>query len=113
MFDCTKPNNVCFCFTAPDSHPSITTGRALNSTHIYLMWELPEDPNGDIREYRVNVTEEETGRMLQLITSTTNITIGSLHPYHTYNCTVSAVTISPGPFSTVITVRTDEDGRYD
>ena len=76
------------------------------------MWEPPEDPNGYIREYRVNVTEVETGRMFQLITNTTGITIGSLHPYYTYNCTVSAVTIGPGPFSTVITVRTAEDGKY-
>ena len=77
------------------------------------MWEPPEDPNGYIREYRVNVTEVETGRMFQLITNTTGITIGSLHPYYTYNCTVSAVTIGPGPFSPAITVRTDEDGRCD
>ena len=62
------------------------------------MWEPPEDPNGNIREYRVNVTEEETGRMFQLITNTTNIIIGSLHSYYTYNCTV-VVTIGPGPFS--------------
>ena len=77
------------------------------------MWEPPKDPNGNIREYRVNITEEETGRMFQLITSTTSITVGSLHPYYTYNCTVVAVTIGPGPFSTVITVRTAEDGRFD
>ena len=113
MFDSTKCKNICFCSTAPDSHPSITTGRALNSTHIYLTWEPPEDPNGDIREYRVNVTEEETGRMFQVTTNTTSIIIGSLHPYYTYNCIVVAVTIAPGPFSTVITVITDEDGRCD
>ena len=113
VFDSTKCKNICFCSTAPDSHPSNTTGRALNSTHIYLMWEPPEDPNGDIREYRVNVTEEETGRMFQLSTDTSSIIIGSLHPYYTYNCMVVAVTIAPGPFSTVITVRTDEDGRFD
>ena len=77
------------------------------------MWEPPEDPNGNIREYRVNVTEVETGRMFQVTTNTTSITIDSLHPYYTYNCTVVAVTIGPGPFSTVITVRTAEDGRFD
>ena len=100
-------------FTAPDFQPSNTTGRALNSTHIYLMWEPPEDPNGDIREYRVNVTEEETGRRFQLSTNTTSIIIGSLHPYYKYNCTVVPVTNTPGPFSSVITVRTDEAGRFD
>ena len=51
--------------------------------------------------------------MFQLSTNTTSITIGSLHAYYTYNCTVVAVTIGPGPFSTVITVRTAEDGRFD
>ena len=99
--------------TVPGTHPNNITGRALNSTHIYLMWEPPGDPNGDIREYRVNVTELETGRMFQLSTNTSSITIGSLHPYYTYNCTVVAVTIGPGPFSSIITVRTDEAGRCD
>ena len=98
--------------TAPGSHPSNTTGTTLNSTHIYLTWEPPEDPNGNIHEYIVNVTEVETGRMFQLSTNTTSIIIGSLHPYYIYNCTVVAVTIAPGPFSTVITVRTDEAGRF-
>ena len=105
-------NALIIILTVPGSHPSNTTGTTLNSTHIYLMWEPPEDPNGDIREYRVNVTEEETGRMFQFSTNTTSITIGSLHPYYTYNCTVVAVTIGPGPFSTVITLRTAEDGRF-
>ena len=100
-------------FTAPGSHPSNTTGTTLNSTHIYLMWEPPQDPNGLIHGYRVNVTEVETGRMFQLSTNTTSIVIGFLHPYYTYNCTVVAVTIAPGPFSSVITVRTDEAGKFD
>ena len=107
-----SPFNALMILIVPGSHPSNTTGTTLNSTHIYLMWEPPEDPNGDIREYRVNVTEEETGRMFQFSTNTTSITIGSLHPYYTYNCTVVAVTIGPGPFSTVITLRTAEDGRF-
>ena len=107
-----SPFNALMILIVPGSYPSNTTGTTLNSTHIYLMWEPPEDPNGDIREYRINVTEEETGRMFQLITSTTSIAIGSLHPYYTYNCTVVAVTIGPGPFSTVITLRTAEDGRF-
>ena len=77
------------------------------------MWEPPQDPNGLIHGYRVNVTEVETGRMFQLSTNTTSIVIGFLHPYYTYNCTVVAVTIAPGPFSSVITVRTDEAGKFD
>ena len=77
------------------------------------MWEPQEDPNGNIREYRVNVTEVETGRKFQLSTNTNSIIIGSLHPYYTYNCMVVAVTIAPGPFSSIITVRTDEASTFD
>ena len=41
----------------------------------------------------------------------TEATIGPLHPYYTYNCTILAVTVGEGPPSTVITVRTGEDGK--
>ena len=41
----------------------------------------------------------------------TEAIIGPLHPYYTYNCTILAVTAGEGPPSTVITVRTEEDGR--
>ena len=37
-------------------------------------------------------------------------TVGPLHPYYTYTCTVSAVTVGEGPPSELITVRTAEDG---
>jgi len=62
-----------------------------------------------IRHYLINVTEQETGRVLQLTSEETDITIGSLHPYYTYHCAIAAVTVAEGPFIT-ITVRTKEDG---
>ena len=42
----------------------------------------------------------------------TEAIIGPLHPYYTYNCTILAVTVGEGPPSTVITVRTEEDGEF-
>ena len=100
--------------TAPRSEPSNITGTALNSTHIYLTWDPPppEDINGVIREYRINVTEGETGNLLQYTTNpdTRELVVGRLHPYYTYHCTVGAYTVEVGPH-TAITVRTDEAGE--
>ena len=78
------------------------------------MWEPPppEHHNGDIREYRINVTEVETGNKLRFTTEDTEITVTDLHPYYRYVCTVTAVTISEGPYSANITARTHEAGNY-
>lgn len=77
------------------------------------MWEPPppEHHNGEIREYRINVTEVETGNMLQYTTEDTEIIITDLHPYYRYVCTVTAVTVSEGPYSANITARTHEAGE--
>ena len=103
--------------TAPGSEPSNITGTALNSTHIYLTWDPPppEDINGVIREYRINVTEGETGLLLQYTTNpdTRELVVGPLHPYYTYHCTVGAYTVETGPYTAIITVRTDEAGKDD
>ena len=104
-----------FFFSAPASHPSNSTGYALNSTHIYLTWDPPppEDVNGVIREYRINVTEVETGVLRQFTTpaNVRELVVGPLHPYYSYRSTIVAFTIQVGPYSTAITVRTEEDGE--
>ena len=76
------------------------------------MWQPPEDQNGKIREYRVNITEIRTGKITQLATDNTSVIVGPLHPYYIYNCTIVAVTIAVSPFSTTLTVRTEEDVRF-
>jgi len=80
-----------------------------------LTWDPPppEDINGVIREYRINVTEGETGNLLQYTTNpnTRELVVGPLHPYYTYHCTVVAYTIEVGPYTAIITVRTDEAGK--
>ena len=67
--------------------------------------------NGIIREYKVNVTEVETGRMWQLISITTSINVSSLHPFYLYEWIVSSFTIGDGPYTSVSTVMTPEDGK--
>ena len=101
---------------APGSHPLNSTGYALNSTHIFLDWSRPneQDLNGVLREYRVNVTEGETNTLQQLTTdsSTTEIIVGPLHPFYIYHCTILAFTVEGGPNTTVISIRTDEAGKF-
>ena len=89
-------------------------GYVVNSSSIFLSWESParEELNGIIREYLVNITEVETGTAYQLSTFETTIIISSLHPYYNYQCSVSAVTIGPGPFSLFLTFQTLQAGMY-
>ena len=99
----------------PSGTPSNTSGVALNSTHIYIDWDPPPEDqrHGELQEYRITVNEIETSTSL-LVFSEPDVTetiIGPLHPYYTYDCTILAVTVGEGPPSTVITVRTEEDGK--
>ena len=99
-------------YTAPTHVPQNITEVILGPTSFRLMWEPPppEHHNGEIREYLINVTEVETGNRLQYTTEDTVITITDLHPYYRYICTVTAVTVSEGPYSANITARTHEAG---
>ena len=102
--------------TAPGAHPSNFTGSSLNSTHIFLSWDPPPpgQVNGIIREYRLNVTEAVTGSVLQFNTTPTDrqVTVGPLHPYYTYHCSVTAITVQQGPYTAVYVLQTAEDGNY-
>ena len=96
----------------PSSAPVELQGSAVNSTTIYLQWQPPllADQNGEIRHYLINITAVETGTLLQLTSQTNAQNISGLHPYYTYTLTVAAVTIGPGPYGLVLTVKTPEDG---
>ena len=39
------------------------------------------------------------------------ITVGPLHPYYIYHCTVAALTVQLGPYTPVLTVQTEESGK--
>ena len=103
-----------FYLLAPGSHPSNFTGMSVNSTSIYLTWDPPppSQVNGIIREYRINVTEAATGQVFQYTTlpNVLEVTVGGLHPYYIYHCSVVAYTILPGPYTAVFTIQTEEDG---
>ena len=86
----------------------------MSSTIITLFWDPPpaDEQNGIITQYRINITEVQTGRSVTLFSSTTSVNVTSLHPYYTYNCAIAAVTsIGAGPYTSVITVVTLQDGK--
>ena len=54
----------------------------------------------------------ETGEEFQLTSTTTFYTVTHLRPYTTYQCIIAASTsVGIGPFSTVVTIVTPEDGK--
>ena len=100
-----------YILTAPSSPPENLTATPLSPTSILMAWSPPprHSQNGIIREYRVKITEVETGRELNFSTSSTSITVPLLHPYYTYDCVVRGYTVLIGPYANV-TVMTPEDG---
>ena len=84
----------------------------ITGSKFSLVWQNPPlaDQNGIIRLYFINITEEETGRKFQLITSAPHILVEFLRPFNTYMCTVAASTVDIGPYSPPLTVTTLEAG---
>ena len=89
-------------------------GTALDSRTVSLAWDPPplDGQNGLIREYRINITEVNTGTMWQLTSATNSETVPSLHPNYVYRFEVSAFTIGIGLYSPMLSVMTLEDGKY-
>ena len=74
---------------------------------------MPEERNGIITGYTINVTNLDNGTVEQFTTTVvSNFTISNLRPFTTYVATISARTaIGMGPFSNVLSVQTLEDGK--
>ena len=71
----------------------------------------PEERNGIITGYIINVTAVERGEEMQLQSQSVNIAV-DVSPYTSYIFTIAATTtVGKGPYSMVIVVRTPSDGR--
>ena len=88
------------------------SGSPLTSTLIAVTWSPPpaEHINGIIDSYIIEVTEVVTNRTFVFHATRTQLNVGPLHPYYTYRCRVSAVTIGPGPYSPFFYVTSGEAG---
>lgn len=99
--------------TAPDKAPLGLMASGVTANTIDLSWYPPpvDSQNGIITGYMLNVIELETKEKATLKTSIMKATVENLHPFYTYNISVTAVTVDIGPYSRPIRVKTLEDGE--
>ena len=111
---CTLQMTQFSIILVPTSAPIYQSGVALSSSSIYLSWDPPPqlERHGIIREYKINLTEQETGVLTTYRTSSESIEVSLLHPFYTYTWIVTAVTIGDGPFTATKNVTTLEDGEF-
>ena len=98
----------------PSGVPRDLVAVVSSSSAVNLSWQslLPEEQNGIIIRYVVNVTTVETGGGFELVSALNQLTVDSLHPYWTYIFTVSGETsVGVGPPSLAVTATTLEDGK--
>ena len=81
---------------------------------VDLSWDPPpyEMQNGRIRHYNIEITEVETGDVLEVTSNYTNITVNDLVPFYNYTCTISAETVADGPSSDEITFVLPEGRKF-
>ena len=74
---------------------------------------IPEEQNGVIIDYVVNIMDNKTDDAFQLSTSNNTLTIANnLKPYNTYVCVIAAETfVGLGPFSPNVSFTTHEYSR--
>ena len=115
-------HNFCLSFatmfvippTEPSDTPQAVRLTAVTSTSVDLSWSPPptEHHNGVIRHYTVRVVVQDTGEIFTHSTVGLSTTVGNLHPYYTYDFSVSAVTVVPGPYSVPLTVQTLPGSKF-
>ena len=76
-----------------------------------LSWEAPppEDRNGIVVGYAINVTKVQSGERMELFSNSTTLTVHNLQPYTLYLCVSAAVTnAGRGPVSDTVQFQTLE-----
>ena len=104
--------------TVPMGPPQNFTATVTSSTQILFMWQSPpsEVQNGRLRSYTISMFEVQTNKSYTHVGDVSEdpiqLHVEFLHPYYDYVCSVAAVTIGPGPYTSPLRVRTLEDGEY-
>ena len=100
--------------TVPNGPPENFTIISIIPRSVSLTWDPPppENRNGIIISYTINLTEGETGQILQIFAETNNLTIDSLRPFTAYILSITATTsVGVGSFSSVLQFTTPEDSK--
>ncbi|XP_064194132.1 receptor-type tyrosine-protein phosphatase F isoform X4 [Anguilla rostrata] len=98
---------------APSSPPLHVQARMLSGSTMLVQWEPPEEPNGQIRGYRVYYTTSHQARVHTWQVHNTDdsrlTTISGLVPDTTYSIRVLGFTsVGDGPLSDVLQVKTQQ-----
>lgn len=101
---------------APSSPPLDIQARMLNADTMLVQWEPPEEPNGQIRGYRVFYSPEAGAPLSSWQTHDTDdsqlTNISSLVPGITYGLRVLAFTsVGDGPLSDLLRIKTQLGGN--
>ena len=85
----------------------------LTSTSVSLWWDNPppEEHNGIIRSYVIDVTENDTGLIYHFTTTDMQYVVNTLHPAYAYIVQVQAVTVEAGESSSELVFITLEDSK--
>ena len=105
---------ICISYlTEPTASPDGLVVASIGADFAELRWFAPdfEHHNGIIRSYILSFAEQETGNNFTITSTNRRLTVTNLHPFYTYNVTVAAVTVSPGPFSQAVVFRTLQDSK--
>ena len=86
----------------------------INARSLSLSWEPPppDSLNGIIRKYIINLTDLYTGESAIHKSYNTSVKLCGLHPFTVYQVSVSAFTISAGPYTEILEAVTEEDGEF-
>ena len=118
MFIMVKPAGFQYLYypwliTVPSSAPGMLRPVTVSSSSAVLTWEAPppEDLNGHLIGYSINMTKIRTGERLELFSNSTSLTVSNLQSYTVYTCISAAVTnAGRGPFTNSIQIVTLEAG---
>ena len=86
----------------------------ISSEYVSLHWSPPEEQfhNGIVTGYLVNLTAIGIPEIIQVSSTTSHVVVWSLRPFTTYVCMVAAETSAGiGPFSTAVTIQTNESSK--
>lgn len=101
-----------YLYSAPSGPPQNVTLGVNDSRSITLNWNhpLPEDINGIILDYTINISYSNGVTSFQTGSNSTVYIVGSLQAFVAYTCVIAAHTsVGQGPFSNSITLTTPED----
>ena len=112
-----EPVTFSYCLwliTVPSSAPRMLRVTNVSSNFAVFTWEAPppDNLNGRVIGYFINMTVLPTGERLEVFSNSTMPTVYDLQPYTVYTCVSAAVTnAGRGPFSDAIQIQTLEAGK--